>query len=277
MRKCGAAFRIPAVAALTGLVTLTTSAFGPVGVAQPPGDGLSLTKSASPRIGLVAGDTVTYTFTVTNTGTTPLSGIGVNEIAFTGSGSAPVADCPAGTLQPGQSTTCTATYQVTAVDQGICTVDNTATVAGTDPQQNVVTSAPARARVVTDCGSDVVGSAELGSLEDLGLEDLLGSAELGSLEDLGLEDLLGSAELGSLGAGSAGPEALGSLGVGALGSVGSLGVGALGSLGGAGALIVGALTTPYRPAAAACPNTPFPNVPFLDQVCPPPPPGPAAP
>ncbi|WP_305093499.1 hypothetical protein [Prescottella sp. R16] len=254
MRRCGAAFRILVVAVLTGVVALVTT---PAVLAQPAAAGLSLSKSASPGGVFTAGDTVTYRFVVSNTGGVPIDGIGVDETAFTGSGSAPAVTCPSGTLQPGRSITCTAGYEVTDIDAAVCFVDNTAAATGTDPRQQAVRSAPSSARIVTDCGNDAAGSAEQGSLEDLGLDELLGSAELGSL-----------------GAGSAGPEALGSLGAGAVGALGSLGVGAMGSLGAVGALIVGALTTPYQPAAL-CSTDLLANVPFLNLPCPERPGGPA--
>lgn len=190
MRNFGAAFRILAIAVLTGLVALTTVAFGPTGIAQPPAGGLSLAKSAAPSAGLRAGDTVTYTFVVTNTGATPISDVGVEEVAFTGSDPAPGATCPAAPLQPGQSVTCTATYDVTDADQAACLIDNTARATGVDPAP--VESLPASARVLTDCTGDLAGSAIL---------PLLGSSGAGSF--------------------ALGPLAVGSLGLGSLGALGA--------------------------------------------------------
>ncbi|GAB2645426.1 hypothetical protein ABI214_11335 [Prescottella soli] len=233
MRNFGAAFRILVIAVLTSLVALTTVAFGPTSIAQPTASGLSLVKSATPSFGLRSGDTVTYSFLVSNTGATPISQVGVDETAFTGSGSAPQATCPSGTLQPGQSVNCTATYGVTDADQAACFIGNTATATGQDPQGNPVTSAPSAARVVTNCGNAVAGSAILPAV---------GSPVFGS-------PLLGSLAAGSLGAG------LGSLGLGSLGVLGALGA--------------WTLSTPYQPPAASCPNPVFPNVPFLNVPCPP--------
>ncbi|BCN67049.1 DUF11 domain-containing protein [Rhodococcus hoagii] len=216
--------RISAVGVLTALVALTTVVTGPPSIAQPPAGVLTLAKSASPELGLASGDTVTYTFVVTNNGTTAVSGIAVEETAFTGSGGAPGVTCESDTVDPGQSVTCTADYEVTDADQAVCLVTNTAVATG-DAEGTPVRSAPDAARVVTDCAGDLAGSAILPAA--------LGSADAGSLGILA-------------------PLALGSLGVGSLGSLGALG-----------GLIGVALTTPYQPAPAAqCLNPPFPNVPF---------------
>ncbi|MDH6680880.1 putative repeat protein (TIGR01451 family) [Rhodococcus sp. LBL1] len=232
MRNFAPIFRILVISVLTSLVALTTVVFGPTSIAQTTAGGLTLVKSASPPVGVKSGDTVTYSFAVTNTGQTPISQVAVNEVLFTGSGSAPQPTCPSGPLEIGRSVTCTATYDVTAADQAACFISNTATATGNDPQGNPVTSAPASARVVTNCANPVTGSAILPAL---------GSP------------LFGSPLLGSLAAGSLG---LGSLGIGSLGLLGALGA--------------WTLSTPYQPPAAMCPNPLFPNVPFLNVPCPPP-------
>ncbi|CUR55154.1 putative Conserved repeat domain protein [metagenome] len=83
-----------------------------------------------------AGDTVDYLFLVTNTGTLTLTGVTVNDPK-----AGPVA-CPATILQPGSSTTCTATYTITQADVNAGSVDNTATASGTPPTGPAVDSAP---------------------------------------------------------------------------------------------------------------------------------------
>ncbi|MGE0167527.1 DUF7507 domain-containing protein, partial [Nocardioides sp.] len=83
-----------------------------------------------------AGDTIAYSFLVTNTGAVTLSAVGVTD-AKTG----PVT-CPVTTLQPGASTTCTASYTITQADVNAGSVDNTATSQGTPPTGPAVSSAP---------------------------------------------------------------------------------------------------------------------------------------
>ncbi|MGJ9412632.1 hypothetical protein ACHAAC_07960 [Aeromicrobium sp. CF4.19] len=80
------------------------------------------------------GDTVEYDFTVTNTGSLPLTDVtlsdpkpGLSGITF---GAWPGAT---GTLQPGESVTATASYEVTAADVTAGTISNVATATGQPP------------------------------------------------------------------------------------------------------------------------------------------------
>ncbi len=89
-----------------------------------------------------AGDTIAYTFTVTNTGNVPLTGIGVDDPLLSDRGI--VVDCDDDTLAPGADTSCTAdnSFVVTEADETAGSVDNSATATGTDPDQGAVESAP---------------------------------------------------------------------------------------------------------------------------------------
>ena len=75
------------------------------------------------------GDTLTYSFTVTNTGNVTLTGVTVADPTATMSGG------PIASLAPGavDSTTFTATYVVTSADVAAGQSVNTATVSGTPP------------------------------------------------------------------------------------------------------------------------------------------------
>jgi uncharacterized repeat protein (TIGR01451 family) len=105
---------------------------------------LTLVKSASPTTYSVAGEVITYTFTVTNNGNVTLAGIVVNDplvglsaITFVSS----TGSSPAGTLEVGESATYTATYTIAAGDIGEGkTVINTATATGNDPEGDPVTA-----------------------------------------------------------------------------------------------------------------------------------------
>ncbi|WP_313405296.1 hypothetical protein [Aeromicrobium sp.] len=88
---------------------------------------LTLVKSASGTPTKV-GDQVTYSFKVTNTGNTTVTGVAVTD-PLVGAVS-----CPTGSLAPAASVTCTAAaYTVTQADVDAGTVVNTATATGTGP------------------------------------------------------------------------------------------------------------------------------------------------
>lgn len=107
-----------------------------------PDPELSLAKSAD-RTELVAGQTVTYTFAVTNTGNVPLNDVTVDEGDFSGTGTLSSTTCPEATLAPRAEEDCTASYVVTQADVDAGTLSNTATASGTTFGGEPVVSAPA--------------------------------------------------------------------------------------------------------------------------------------
>ncbi|MCP5027677.1 MAG: DUF11 domain-containing protein, partial [Actinomycetia bacterium] len=82
------------------------------------------------------GDTLTYTFGLTNDGDTTLSSVGVTDPLIT-NGSL---TCAATELAPAGTTSCAATYQVSQADIDSGRIDNTATASGTDPGGTTVTA-----------------------------------------------------------------------------------------------------------------------------------------
>ncbi|MFI6948544.1 hypothetical protein [Streptomyces sp. NPDC050422] len=90
---------------------------------------LTITKSVAETKFTAAGQTLHYTFTVTNNGEVPLTGIAVTD---NGPGT-PTVTCPSGSLAVGASQDCTATYVTTAADVTAGRVVDTATVTGTAP------------------------------------------------------------------------------------------------------------------------------------------------
>ncbi|WP_445402506.1 DUF7507 domain-containing protein [Streptomyces sp. LE64] len=122
-----------------------------VTVPSPPAPALTVVKSSSTDE-LVAGEEITYGFRVTNTGNVTLTDVTVDEGEFTGSGELGPVVCPAGagSLLPGESVRCTATYTVTQADVDAGSVRNTATATGTPPSGEPPVSPPSEVTVSTD-------------------------------------------------------------------------------------------------------------------------------
>jgi uncharacterized repeat protein (TIGR01451 family) len=109
---------------------------------------LTVVKSANPTTITAAGQTVTYSFLVTNTGNSNLSNIDVTESSFTGTGTAPLVTCPVAVLVPAQQETCTATYVASQSDVDAGSIKNTAVAHGTPPGAvTPVDSSPSSATV----------------------------------------------------------------------------------------------------------------------------------
>ena len=105
--------------------------------------GLTLVDSSPTTSYGAAGDTISYNYLVTNTGTTTLSGISISD-SLIPSGAI---SCPAGTLAPEASVTCTGTYQVTQADVDAGSVTDTATAGATNPAGDAEASAPSSVTV----------------------------------------------------------------------------------------------------------------------------------
>ncbi len=113
-----------------------------------PAPAITLVKTVDRSTVPGAGAQVTYSFVVTNTGESTLTGLSIVETLFSGSGTLSPAVCPVTRLAPAASTTCTTGYQITAADATASVVNNTATVSGVDPSGVTVNSDPSSARVV---------------------------------------------------------------------------------------------------------------------------------
>lgn len=111
---------------------------------------LELVKSVSPSTAQ-AGDTVVYSFAVTNTGTLPVDTVTIDETSFSGTGSLSGVECPATELVPDSSTTCEATYTLTQADVDAGLVTNEAVARGQVPGTSATVSSNAStAEVVAD-------------------------------------------------------------------------------------------------------------------------------
>ncbi len=110
---------------------------------------LSIQKAASPTTVTSIGQTVAYSFLVTNNGNVTLTGVGVADTFTAPAGPPLTISCPTSTLAPLASTTCTASYVSTAADFDRGRIDNSATASGKTPGNLTVTSAPSTATVTT--------------------------------------------------------------------------------------------------------------------------------
>jgi uncharacterized repeat protein (TIGR01451 family) len=132
----------------TGSDTPVPSTPSEVTIPTPSAPAITVVKTASSAAITAAGQDVTYSFRVTNTGNVTLSDVAVDEGAFSGTGEISAVDCPATTLAAGAFTTCTATYTATQadIDNG-GNLTNTATAGGTPPTGDPIDSTPSTSTV----------------------------------------------------------------------------------------------------------------------------------
>jgi uncharacterized repeat protein (TIGR01451 family) len=134
---------------------ITKTATANVTITQTPK--LSVVKTANPTTVSAAGQTVTYTFVVTNNGNVTESGVGVADALSSPSVPANLGPIGCGTsgangsitLAPGASVTCSATYTVSQADMDGGTITDTATATGKNPQGGPTTSPPSTTVTVT--------------------------------------------------------------------------------------------------------------------------------
>ncbi|TQD44398.1 DUF7507 domain-containing protein, partial [Marilutibacter aestuarii] len=96
---------------------------------------ITLEKSVSPATVNVVDQLLSYTFEVTNTGNVTVEAVTIEEVSFSGTSTMTAVLCgpAAGTLAPGDSVTCTATYRMTQADMDAGRVDNVARANATGP------------------------------------------------------------------------------------------------------------------------------------------------
>jgi uncharacterized repeat protein (TIGR01451 family) len=130
-----------------GLFTSTPSSTSTPVTTDAPA--ISLVKTADVATVSAAGQSITYSFLLTNTGNVPLSDVAVVEGDFSGTGVLGAIACPAEatTLAPSASATCTATYAVTQADIDAGTLTNAATGTGVPPAGTPPVSPPDEAVV----------------------------------------------------------------------------------------------------------------------------------
>ncbi|MBD8519027.1 DUF11 domain-containing protein, partial [Plantibacter sp. CFBP 8804] len=144
----------------TGVETPTSKpSTATVTVAQTPS--IALEKTALPATVRAAGDTIEYTFTVTNTGNVSVSDVAITETAFTGTGDDIKVVCDATNAAPQQSVVCTGSYKVTQADVNAGHIDNTAIATAVAISDVNVASDPSSVAmtIVAEPGISLVKSA----------------------------------------------------------------------------------------------------------------------
>ncbi len=106
---------------------------------------ISIVKSSTTAAITAVGQSVPYSFLVTNSGAVTLTGVNVTDVQAPPSSNVDLAPivCVATVLAPGASTTCTATYTVTQADLDHDSLADSATAHGTPTSGPVVDSRPA--------------------------------------------------------------------------------------------------------------------------------------
>jgi LysM domain-containing protein len=117
-----------ATATVGGVTSNQTGITLTLGSAQPSSV-LKLTKTSSSQTYGKAGESIIYTYTITNTGATPL---GPSQFTVTDNKLAAPVNCGEGntTLAPNQSVSCAGTYIITQADVNLANVTNSATASG---------------------------------------------------------------------------------------------------------------------------------------------------
>jgi uncharacterized repeat protein (TIGR01451 family) len=118
--------------AQTGAVTMDSNTITSSICSSGTKELLTLTKTANPLTYDQAGQTITYTYDITNTGNVVLDG------PFTVSDNKEAVTClsPPASLNPGASFTCTASHIVTQADLDAGSITNTATASGKSVTSN---------------------------------------------------------------------------------------------------------------------------------------------
>ncbi len=108
--------------------------------AAPPNPSWTLSKTPNPTTYTAAGQVISYSFLLTNTGNVAISAISISDNRIA------TVTCPATTLAVGANMTCTGSYTTTAADVTAGSVTNTATASGT-PAAGSLPNATAQATI----------------------------------------------------------------------------------------------------------------------------------
>ncbi len=155
---CVGQYTVTADDILAGGLTLSVVGLGTAtltGETRSPSITLTIPVRFAPEVSLTlgtvqsnaerAGDQVTFTSRIANTGNTLLTGASVRLTAFTGTGTPPTLLCPPATLGVNETSECTATYTLTQDDVDAGSITLTGEANAVEPGGGEVTSTPSSA------------------------------------------------------------------------------------------------------------------------------------
>ncbi|MDQ1752831.1 MAG: hypothetical protein QOE71_3887 [Pseudonocardiales bacterium] len=138
---------------------------------------LLLSSKATPVTVTAAGQTVAYSFEVTNSGSATVTNLAIADQFQGSAGPVPSISCPVSTLPGGGSTICTAAdYTVKQSDLDAGFIGNTATVSGDDPLGHPVTSRTATVTVQANQAA-TLGLVNTAALTDTNHDGAVGRAD----------------------------------------------------------------------------------------------------
>jgi uncharacterized repeat protein (TIGR01451 family) len=150
----GSIYNLGNVSATTSIGSVTATSDVTLPVAQTKG--VTINKTSNATASTKVGDTITYSYPVTNTGNTTISSLSVTDPHVGLS----AIDCKGVTnLAPGATVTCTATYVVQQSDVEAGKIDNTGTVNGTTTIGAVTASKSLTVTLTRTSGVSIVKSS----------------------------------------------------------------------------------------------------------------------
>lgn len=141
--------------------------------------GIDVVKFSTTAEAVQVGQQIPYSFVVTNTGNSPLTGITVDDVVTAPSDPAGLSavDCPTSALAGGASMTCTATYTTTQADLDNGSVTDTATATGIPPGTPTQPNPP---RISSPTSTVTIPVTHTSSLTVLKAMARVGTAPLGA-------------------------------------------------------------------------------------------------
>jgi len=172
-------YQVVGMAGKTEVSDLTSVKLGGEPAPNPAKPAVKIVNDSVDKATAHPGDTLTYTFTIQNSGTEALSGLSVDIVQFTGAPEPKTAACDSTTdvdkltLAAGKTVTCKVTYKVTDADVKTATVSFQVQVSGkagtatVTAKSQVLTTKVTKANVTASTGGSVstfAAAAALGVL-----------------------------------------------------------------------------------------------------------------